>query len=78
MNTCLQSDLFVRWVLTLSPAPVSLVHHVAGNEHLVGAGVRVTHGAGNPGAQTVARLRPSGGAGLKYTLMITVYINFLS
>ena len=54
---------------------MSLVHHVAGNEGLVGALVWVTHGAGHPGPQAVARLRASraGGAGLKNTLMITVH-----
>ena len=58
MNTC---------SLTLPSAPVALVEHVVGPEHLAGAGGGVAHGATDPGAQAVASLGPSraGGACLQ-------------
>ena len=73
MNTC--SDVCIKSLnqifvqLTLSPASVSLlIQQVAVldvPDSLVGASAGVTHSTGLPGGQTVARLRPSSGAGLK-------------
>ena len=54
---------------------MSLVHHVVGPEHLVGAGGGVTHGACLPSTLAVASLwaRSAGGARLKYILIQFVF-----
>ena len=50
-------------LLTLSPAPVSLLIQQEAALDVPGAGTGVTHSTGLPGGQTVASLRPSCGGG---------------